>query len=263
MVGQMRYADTSVAGNMAIPRHLAVIMDGNGRWAKERKLTRTHGHRQGVVAVREIVSNAIELNIEYLTLFAFSSENWSRPQSEVRDLLGLLKLFINKDLATLHKQNVRVLVIGSRKGLERDIAALLEKAQLRTRDNTGLTLQIAFNYGARQEIVDMVKSLAREVEEGRLAADSIDEALVSRSLYTGEVPDPDVILRTSGEKRLSNFLLWQAAYSEFIFVDCYWPDFNRQQLELALVEYGRRNRRFGQVAVDDVDLNQTVLVSGG
>ncbi len=263
MVGQMRYADTSVTGNMAIPRHLAVIMDGNGRWAQERKLTRTQGHRQGVVAVREIVSNAIEFNIEYLTLFAFSSENWSRPQSEVRDLLGLLKLFINKDLATLHKQNVRVLVIGSRDGLERDIAALLDKAERRTQENTGLTLQIAFNYGARHEIVDMVKSLAHEVEEGRLTASAIDEALVSQSLYTGSVPDPDVILRTSGEQRLSNFLLWQAAYSEFIFVDCYWPDFDRQQLELALVEYGRRNRRFGRVGVDDVELNQAALVSGG
>ena len=263
MVGQMRAAKTPVRGDVAIPRHLAVIMDGNGRWAKERNLTRTHGHRQGVVAVREIVSNAIEFGIDYLTLFAFSSENWSRPQSEIRDLLGLLKLFINKDLATLHKQNVRVLVLGSREGLERDINALLDKAESLTGNNSGLTLMIAFNYGARREITDMVQHLAREVEAGRLRADAINETLISQSLYSGGIPDPDVILRTSGEQRLSNFLLWQAAYAEFIFVDCYWPDFDRCQLELALIEYGRRNRRFGKVAVEDIDLSQTALASGG
>nr|WP_321456915.1 isoprenyl transferase [uncultured Cohaesibacter sp.] len=248
---------------MAIPRHLAVIMDGNGRWAKERKLTRTHGHRQGVVAVREIVANSIELGIEYLTLFAFSSENWSRPQSEIRDLLGLLKLFINKDLATLHKQNVRVRVLGSRQELDRDIVALLDKAENLTERNSGLNLMIAFNYGARHEITDMVRHLAAEVEAGRLGSSEINEALISHSLYTRDIPDPDVILRTSGEQRLSNFLLWQAAYSEFVFVDCYWPDFDKRQLELALVEYGHRNRRFGCVTVDDVDAPQSALASGG
>nr|WP_321459223.1 isoprenyl transferase [uncultured Cohaesibacter sp.] len=248
---------------MAIPRHLAIIMDGNGRWANERKLTRTQGHRQGVVAVREIVTNAIDLGIEYLTLFAFSSENWSRPPSEIRDLFGLLKLFINKDLATLHKQNVRVRVMGSRDGLEGDIVALLDKAETLTRNNSGLVLMIAFNYGARQEITAMVQHLAREVEAGRLKADAINESLIAQNLYSGGVPDPDVILRTSGEQRLSNFLLWQAAYSEFIFVDCYWPDFDRNQLELALVEFGCRNRRFGGVSVDEMELTPNALVSGG
>ncbi len=248
---------------MAIPRHLAIIMDGNGRWANERKLTRTQGHRQGVVAVREIVTNAIDLGIEYLTLFAFSSENWSRPPSEIRDLFGLLKLFINKDLATLHKQNVRVRVMGSRDGLEGDIVALLDKAETLTRNNSGLVLMIAFNYGARQEITAMVQHLAHEVETGRLKADAINESLIAQYLYSGGVPDPDVILRTSGEQRLSNFLLWQAAYSEFIFVDCYWPDFDRNQLELALVEFGCRNRRFGGVSVDEMELTPNALVSGG
>ena len=248
---------------MAIPRHLAIIMDGNGRWANERKLTRTQGHRQGVVAVREIVTNAIDLGIEYLTLFAFSSENWSRPPSEIRDLFGLLKLFINKDLATLHKQNVRVRVMGSRDGLEGDIVALLDKAETLTRNNSGLVLMIAFNYGARQEITAMVQHLAHEVETGRLKADAINESLIAQNLYSGGVPDPDVILRTSGEQRLSNFLLWQAAYSEFIFVDCYWPDFDRNQLELALVEFGCRNRRFGGVSVDEMELTPNALVSGG
>ncbi|WP_316862799.1 isoprenyl transferase [uncultured Cohaesibacter sp.] len=248
---------------MVIPRHLAVIMDGNGRWAKARNLTRTHGHRQGVVAVREIVSNASQLGIEYLTLYAFSSENWSRPASEVRDLMGLLRLFIKRDLATLHKQNVRVLVIGSRLGLADDILSLLEKAEDLTCQNTGLTLIIAFNYGARQEITDTFRQLAKEVEAGRLKPDEISESLISQSLYSGGIPDPDVIVRTSGEQRLSNFLLWQAAYSEFVFVDCYWPEFDMQQLELVLVEYGRRNRRFGSVEREDVELEQNAVASGG
>ncbi len=263
MAGQVRFADTSVTGTMVIPRHLAVIMDGNGRWAKARKLTRTHGHRQGVVAVREIVSNSIDLGISYLTLFAFSSENWSRPPSEIRDLLGLLKLFINKDLATLHKQNVRVRVIGSRVGLDDDIIALLDKAETLTVNNNGLNLMIAFNYGARQEITDMVRHLAKRVETGQMTADQISEAMVSQSLYTAGIPDPDVIVRTSGEQRLSNFLLWQAAYSEFIFVDCFWPDFDRCQLELVLAEYGRRNRRFGGLKADEPEMEQNAVASGG
>ena len=245
MSGQTRFAEKPVAGSMAIPRHLAVIMDGNGRWAEQRNLSRTQGHRQGVVAVREIVANAAEFGIEYLTLFSFSSENWSRPESEVRDLMGLLKLFIRKDLSTLNKQNVRVLVIGGRDDLPKDIVSLLVEAETRTANNTGLTLVIAFNYGSRQEMTQMVRKLACEVAEGRLAPEGINEAMISASLYSANIPDPDLIIRTSGEKRLSNFLLWQAAYSEFVFVDCFWPDFDRNELEKALLEYGQRNRRFG------------------
>ena len=263
MGGQSSIAEAPVSNEMVIPRHLAVIMDGNGRWAKERKLSRTQGHRQGVVAVREIVANASQLGIKYLTLFSFSSENWSRPETEVRDLMGLLKMFIRKDLSTLHKQNVRVLVIGGRVGLPKDIIGLLDEAEAKTVSNTGLTLVIAFNYGSRQEMTDMVRHLAREAKEGRLEPDTISEDMIANCLYSAGVPDPDVILRTSGEQRLSNFLLWQAAYSEFVFVDCYWPDFDRSQLELALVEYGRRNRRFGGLAIeDDGELKQAVA-SGG
>ena len=263
MAGQTSFADASSAETMAIPRHLAVIMDGNGRWAKARKLSRTQGHRQGVVAVREIVANAAELGIEYLTLFSFSSENWSRPASEVRDLMGLLKLFIRKDLATLHKQNVRVQVIGSRADLPRDIGSLLDEAEERTAGNSGLNLVIAFNYGSRQEMTEMVRHLAGEVKAGRLEPEAISEDMISASLYSANIPDPDVILRTSGEKRLSNFLLWQAAYSEFIFVDCYWPEFDRQQLELALAEYSRRNRRFGGLSQEDLGDAAEAAVSNG
>ena len=263
MGGQTGIAEAPHTDTMVIPRHLAVIMDGNGRWAKARNLSRTQGHRQGVVAVREIVANAAKLGIEYLTLFSFSSENWARPETEVRDLLGLLKLFIRKDLATLDKQNVRVVVIGGRVGLASDIVKLLDEAEQKTRNNTGLTLVIAFNYGSRQELVDTVQVLAREVQAGRLKPEAIDENLISASLYASQIPDPDVILRTSGEKRLSNFLLWQAAYSEFIFVDCYWPDFDRCQLEKALVEFGRRNRRFGGLSQEDLTDSNKALVSGG
>ena len=262
MAGRTHIAEAPFPGAVAIPRHLAVIMDGNGRWAKERNLSRTQGHRQGVVAVRNIVADAAELGIEYLTLFSFSSENWTRPESEVRDLMGLLKLFIRKDLAALHKQNVRVVVIGGRNDLPRDIAPLLDEAEQKTHSNTGLTLVIAFNYGARQEIVDSVKALAREVQAGCLCPEDIDESMIAARLYSAQIPDPDVILRTSGEQRLSNFLLWQAAYSEFIFVDCYWPDFDRRQLELALIEYGRRNRRFGGLSLDDVADGNQALASG-
>ncbi|PLW77494.1 isoprenyl transferase [Cohaesibacter celericrescens] len=263
MGGQSSIAEAPDLSDMVIPRHLAVIMDGNGRWAQERKLSRTQGHRQGVVAVREIVANASQFGIRYLTLFSFSSENWSRPETEVRDLMGLLKMFIRKDLATLHKQNVRVLVIGGRIGLPSDIVALLQQAEEKTADNSGLTLVIAFNYGSRQEMTDMVRHLAREVKEGRLDPDAITEDLIATSLYSAGVPDPDVILRTSGEQRLSNFLLWQAAYSEFVFVDCYWPDFDKAQLELALVEYGRRNRRFGGLSIEDDGVRAKAVASRG
>jgi undecaprenyl diphosphate synthase len=231
-----------------IPRHVAVIMDGNGRWAAARGLPRVEGHRRGVEALRKTVRAAGELGISVLTIFSFSSENWSRPQSEIQDLLALLRRFIRNDLVELHKSNVRVRVIGERADLTRDIRALLEEAEGLTRNNDGLLLVVAFNYGARQEIARAARRLAIEVAQGRLAADDISPELLSRHLDAPDVPDPDVIIRTSGEQRLSNFLLWQAAYSELVFVPINWPDFDRAKLEEAIAEYRRRERRFGGLA---------------
>ena len=227
------------------PRHVAIIMDGNGRWAAARGLPRVEGHRRGVEALRKTVRAARELGISYLTIFSFSSENWSRPKSEIMDLLGLLRRFVRNDLADLHKSNVRVRIIGEREGLDHDIRSLLEEAEELTRNNSGLTLVVAFNYGARQEIARAACRLAQEVAAGRMSADAITPDLLTRNLDAPDVPDPDVIIRTSGEQRLSNFLLWQAAYSELVFVPINWPDFDRTALEAAIAEYHRRERRFG------------------
>ena len=231
-----------------VPEHVAIIMDGNGRWANARGLPRTMGHRKGVEAVRETVKAAGDIGIKYLTLFAFSSENWRRPEAEVTDLLGLLKVFIRRDLAELHRQNVRVRVIGDRHNLRSDILPLLIEAEETTRDNTALTLVIAFNYGSRDEIARAVASLARDVEAGRLRAQDITPALIDGRLDTAGIPDPDLIIRTSGEERLSNFLLWQAAYAEFMFMPEYWPDFSRDLFFSALEKYAARDRRFGGLA---------------
>ncbi len=228
-----------------VPRHVAIIMDGNGRWAAARGLPRVEGHRRGVEALRKTVRAASDLGIAYLTIFSFSSENWSRPQSEVRDLLTLLRRFIRNDLADLHKSNVCVRIIGERDDLLHDIRSLLEEAESLTCRNSGLTLVVAFNYGARQEIARAARRLAGEVAQGRLAAEAITPELLARQLDAPDIPDPDVIVRTSGEQRLSNFLLWQAAYSEFVFVPLHWPDFDRTALEGAIAEYRRRERRFG------------------
>jgi undecaprenyl diphosphate synthase len=230
---------------LTVPEHVAIIMDGNGRWAKQRGLPRTMGHRKGVDAVREAVRAAGDVGIKYLTLFAFSSENWRRPETEVSDLLGLLKAFIRRDLAELHRQNVRVKVIGDRHSLKSDILDLLVDAEETTKTNTALTLIIAFNYGSRDEIARAMASLARDVEAGRLKAQDISPALIDARLDTAGIPDPDLIIRTSGEERLSNFLLWQAAYSEFIFVPEYWPDFSRDIFYSALETFASRDRRFG------------------
>jgi len=227
------------------PSHVAIIMDGNGRWAAARGLPRIEGHRRGVEALRRTVRAAGELGISVLTIFSFSSENWSRPLSEISDLMGLLRRFIRNDLAELHKSNVRVRVIGEREGLERDICLLLQEAEDLTRQNTGLTLVVAFNYGARQEIALAARRLAVEVAEGRLAESDVTPERLAGYFHAPDIPDPDVIIRTSGEQRLSNFLLWQAAYSELVFVPINWPDFDRAVLEEAIVEYRRRERRFG------------------
>jgi len=232
---------------MSDPRHIAIIMDGNGRWAKARGLPRSAGHRAGVEALRETVRAAGDRGLGYLTLFAFSSENWSRPSGEVNDLLGLLKLFIRRDLADLHRNNVKVSIIGEREGLADDIRALLSEAEVLTRRNTGLNLVIAFNYGSRDEIVRAVKSLARDVAAGRLDPASISAELLSANLDTASMPDPDLIIRTSGEMRLSNFLLWQAAYAEFLFLPGHWPDFRPADLDAAYEVFRQRERRFGGV----------------
>lgn len=232
---------------MSDPRHIAIIMDGNGRWAKARGLPRSAGHRAGVEALRETVRAAGDRGLGYLTLFAFSSENWSRPSGEVSDLLGLLKLFIRRDLAELHRNNVKVRVIGEREGLADDIRSLLVEAEVLTRHNSGLNLVIAFNYGSRDEIVRAVKSLARDVAAGRLDPASISDTLISANLDTAGIPDPDLIIRTSGEMRLSNFLLWQAAYAEFLFLPGHWPDFRASDLDAAYEVFRQRERRFGGV----------------
>jgi undecaprenyl diphosphate synthase len=232
----------------ATPRHVAIIMDGNGRWAAARGLPRVEGHRRGVEALRRTVRAAHDLGISVLTIFSFSSENWARPASEIKDLLGLLRRFIRNDLVDLHKSNVRVRIVGERGDLDRDIRLLLQEAEDLTRANDGLTLVVAFNYGSRQEIARAARRLAAEVAAGRLAADAISPDLLARHLDTADLPDPDVIIRTSGEQRLSNFLLWQSAYSELVFLPINWPDFDKAALESAIAEYHRRERRFGGLA---------------
>ena len=230
---------------MGTPVHVAIIMDGNGRWAKARGLPRAAGHRAGVEALRATVRTAPGLGVEWLTLYAFSSENWSRPQSEVSDLMGLLKLFIKRDLAELHKAGVRVRIIGAREGLEPDIKALLGEAEDLTRNNTRLTLVVAFNYGSRHEIAHAAQRLAVEVAEGKRDPATITAETLGSYLDAPDIPDPDLIIRTSGEQRLSNFLMWQAAYSELVFVPIHWPDFDKAALEGAIAEYATRERRFG------------------
>jgi undecaprenyl diphosphate synthase len=230
-----------------IPNHVAIIMDGNGRWANVRGLPRNMGHRKGVEAVREAVRTAAELGIGYLTLFAFSSENWSRPESEVSDLMGLLKTFIRRDLESLHSENVRIRVIGDRSNLRSDILPLLLDAEERTRDNTAITLVIAFNYGSRDEIARAMRAIAGDVAAGLLHPADVTPERISERLDTAGIPDPDLIIRTSGEERLSNFLLWQAAYAELMFIPDFWPDFTRETFFDALEAYAGRERRFGGV----------------
>ncbi len=232
------------------PRHVAVIMDGNGRWAQARRQPRSFGHRQGAEAVREVVKGAREIGISNLTLYAFSSENWKRPDDEVGDLMDLLRHFIRQELGELHENAVRISVIGDRSRLAGDIVALLDQADALTRHNTGLRLTIALSYGSQAEIVSAARAVAREVADGRLRVEELDEERFRSYLQTADIPDPDLIIRTSGEQRLSNFLLWQAAYAEFFFLDVLWPDFTRESLADALYDFHRRERRFGAVETD-------------
>ena len=230
-----------------VPAHVGIIMDGNGRWAQARGLPRFMGHRHGVEALRITVRTAADLGVEHLTVFAFSSENWKRPAAEVDELLGLLRRFLRRDLAELHANGVCVRAIGERRSLSTDLASMIAEAEALTRNNRDLILTIAFNYGGRDEIARAVRAIAHDVAAGRLLPEEIDEKVISSKLDTANVADPDLIIRTSGEQRLSNFLLWQAAYSEFVFLDCYWPDFGRDQLIEAISVYQARERRYGAV----------------
>jgi undecaprenyl diphosphate synthase len=228
-----------------LPRHVAIIMDGNGRWAKQRHLPRVAGHRRGVEAVRATVRAAGDLGIEVLTLYAFSSENWSRPAAEIADLMGLLRRYIRDELDELAGNGVRLRLIGDISRFDRDLVIMLEDACLRTRDNDRLTLVIALNYGAHDELVRAMRAIAGEASEGRLDPASVDAGAIETRLDTHGLPPLDLLIRTSGERRLSNFLLWQAAYAELLFVDTLWPDFDAAALTAAVAEFARRDRRYG------------------
>ncbi len=235
----------SSGGAIGQARHVGLIMDGNGRWAKARGLSRSDGHRHGLDALRRIIRHGVKVGLDYMTIYSFSSENWSRPETEVSFLMSLLRRFVQRDLSEIHQANVKVRVIGDREGLEPGIRQLLVDAEELTRGNTGMTLVVAFNYGSRDEIVRAVQSLARDVAKGTLTPEDITADKIGERLDTAGIPDPDLIIRTSGEMRLSNFLMWQAAYSEFYFCQCHWPDFDENAFDQALAEFGSRERRFG------------------
>lgn len=227
------------------PKHVAVIMDGNGRWASERSLPRAAGHKQGVQALRRTVRAAADLGVEFLTVYSFSSENWSRPESEISHLFTLLRRFVGQDVAELHAAGIRIRVIGERSNLTKDIVELIDYCETLTADNEGMTLVIAFNYGARQEITSAVRHLAAQARAGQLDPATITEEMVAASIGTSGIPDPDLLIRTSGEQRLSNFLLWQCAYTEFVFVEEHWPTFDKDVLARAIEEFQNRDRRYG------------------
>ncbi len=236
-------ADPNRAG---LPRHVAIIMDGNGRWATQRGLSRVQGHRRGKESVREIVETAREIGIEVLTLYAFSTENWERPEREVGALMTLLRRYLRSELGKMMKNGIRLVAIGNLRRLPKDVLADLRAAEHETRRNRDMTVQLAVSYGSREEIVAAARRLARGVRDGEIAPEDIDEALFSRSLMTAGVPDPDLLIRTSGEMRLSNFLLWQVAYTELYVTATLWPDFRRAEFLAALDDYARRERRFGK-----------------
>jgi undecaprenyl diphosphate synthase len=230
-----------------LPKHVAIIMDGNGRWAKNRLLPREAGHVKGISSVRKVVRAAREMGLQYLTLYTFSTENWRRPESEVRHLMGLFRRYCRADIEKLHKHNVCVRFIGARTGLDPDIADLIEGAETLTAQNTRLNLAFAFNYGSREEMAEAARVLARAAAAGTLDPECITPGMFGHSMQSAGIPDADLVIRSGGERRLSNFLLWQAAYAEFVFTDKLWPDFGGGDLEAALAEFARRERRFGGV----------------
>ncbi len=229
------------------PLHVAIIMDGNGRWAKARGLPRTAGHKRGADAVKKVVKSAGSLGVRYLTLFGFSSENWQRPETEVRDLMGLLRFYLEHDIAELVENGIRLRVIGDRTRFSADTVKLIEAAESKSASNTKMDLTIALSYGARQEILEAARALAADCAAGRISPESIDEEAFSRRLFTDGTPDPDLLIRTSGEQRISNFLLWQLAYTELVFTETLWPDFGHAELEAAIATYRNRERRYGAV----------------
>jgi undecaprenyl diphosphate synthase len=233
--------------NKKMPRHIAIIMDGNGRWAKQKNMPRVYGHVEGVKRVDEIVAVARRMEIKFLTLFAFSIENWSRPKQEVKMLMKALASNLDKKTGELDKAGIKFKVLGRQAGVPKDLLAILKNAEERTKNNTAMTLCLAFNYGARQEIVDAVQLICKSVKRGKVALEDIDEKMVGEALYTKGIPDPDLLIRTSGEQRISNFLLWQLSYSEFYFTAKCWPDFNQEEFKKAVANYQQRERRYGQI----------------
>jgi len=231
-----------------LPGHIAIIMDGNGRWAKSRGRSRLFGHQAGVKTVRRIVEYASEIGVKCLTLYSFSTENWSRPKAEIAGLFGLLRKYVEDDLQTLHDRGVRVRILGSHSGLKPDMLELLDRIEKTTRDNTNFFLNIAFNYGGRDEILRAARAFAVDVAAGQVNSGDLSEAKFETYLDSQGLPDPDLVIRTSGEKRISNFLLWQAAYAEFVFTDVLWPDFSKQDLQAAIKSFQKRERRFGNLA---------------
>ena len=231
-----------------LPKHIAIIMDGNGRWAKQQGNARIFGHRNAIKAVRDVCEGCAELGVGYLTLYAFSTENWNRPKMEVSALMDLLVSTINSETETLIKNNIRLNAIGRLTDLPEKVLTNLKEAISRTKDNTGLTLTLALSYSSKMELVDAVRKIAADVKDGKISADQIDDTVISRSLYTGDMPDPDLLIRTSGELRISNFMLWQLAYSELYFTSTFWPDFDKEELYKAIVDYQQRERRFGMTS---------------
>ena len=236
-------AKTKAEPPAQVPQHIAIIMDGNGRWARARGLPRLAGHRAGTENLRRIIEACVELGVKYLTIYAFSTENWGRPEDEVRGLMGIFDEVFNRELAELHRQGARLRHIGRLDGVRKSLREKVLKGMELTKDNTRLVLSVAFNYGGRDEIVQAIKAM---LEEG-IKSEEVNEKLISRYLYTAEIPDPDLVIRTSGEQRISNFLIWQAAYAEWVFPDTLWPDFGREQLIAAIEEFSHRERRYGRV----------------
>lgn len=230
-----------------ILKHLAIIMDGNGRWAKKRFMPRTFGHKKGAEVVREILMESKKLNINYLTVYAFSTENWKRSKDEVNFLMNLLVDYLDNEIEVLHKNDVRMNFIGDINGLPKKVQEKIEECIEKTKNNTSITFSLALNYGARNDLVNAVKSISKQIKEGKINLEDIDENLISKNLSTYKIPNPDLIIRTSGELRLSNFLLFECAYSEFYFTDVLWPDFNKDDLKKAVESFGSRNRRFGSI----------------
>lgn len=230
-----------------VPNHIAIIMDGNGRWAKSRMMPRTYGHKAGVETIRKVVKEAQRLGVKHLTLYAFSTENWKRPAEEVNALMKLLVTYLRKELKELHKNGVKITTVGDISKLPQACIEELNKSMEETKDNKGLELSLALNYGSRADIVRAVQNISKSVSNGEIEVDSIDEICIKKNLYTASTPDPDLVIRTSGEQRLSNFLLWEVAYSEFYYTDIHWPDFDEQELQKAIYSYQNRDRRFGGI----------------